>query len=87
MKYTVDYFIQKFEAIPENEIGQLSLHNKCALWHVGITEIGVRTAEASALINLFCGSRADVTSINDSPSDSAKNNILKKLREIKALQV
>lgn len=30
-EYTIDYFIKKFEAIPENEIGRNSLSNHCAL--------------------------------------------------------
>jgi hypothetical protein len=31
--YDVDYFIRKFEAIPEHEIGTQSIHNHCAYWH------------------------------------------------------
>jgi hypothetical protein len=31
--YNVDYFIKKFEAIPENSIGQGSIFNRCAYWH------------------------------------------------------
>lgn len=53
--YDVDYFIKKFEAIPESEIGSCNLQNHCALWHMGVRfyandEI---TEEVKALANLF----------------------------------
>lgn len=36
MEYTVDYFIDKFNAIDSNDIGVGSIGNHCALWHCGL---------------------------------------------------
>lgn len=57
MIYDKEYFIKKFKAIPDNEIGKGGLANHCALWHCGVRETpaGFYSAspEAAALINLF----------------------------------
>jgi hypothetical protein len=62
MIYNKEYFIKKFEAIPEDKLGSGCLNNKCALWHCGVredinTDGGWKpTEEANALIKLFGGS-------------------------------
>ena len=60
MKYDVDYFINKFEAIPEEQwcTGAFSLCDEnentqhCALGHCGYG-VGTKTVEGEALISLF----------------------------------
>lgn len=57
-KYTVDYFINKFSAIPECRwaVGEYSnrlTRNKCALGHCGVTEPRLHTLEADELQDLF----------------------------------
>ncbi len=85
MNYDVDYFIQKFEAIPENLwcIGKYFRSEEgfpkcCALGHCGARELHF-TKEADALIELFRGSRATynsetfyIPSINDGFSELFK---------------
>lgn len=54
MKYDVDYFIQKFEAIPEDLwcMGTLTLGDKhCALGHCGVRNI--QTEGSEALLSIF----------------------------------
>lgn len=57
MKYTVDYFIEKFEAIPEELwcIGTFQIGEKCcAFGHCGGTEhIGANTVECNELIKVL----------------------------------
>ena len=56
MTYNKEYFIKKFEAIPDTEIGESSLRNKCALYHCGVRSIDfywVPTEESNALLRLF----------------------------------
>lgn len=55
MNFDKQYFIDKFDAIPEDEIGTGSMTNKCALWHCGLREYDELTEEAAALIQLFGG--------------------------------
>ena len=44
--YTKEWFIEKFEAIPDHLIGQRSLPNHCALHHVGMGIVnGVQTGD------------------------------------------
>lgn len=61
-KYTVDYFIKKFNKIPAKEIGTLQLSNHCALWHCGVrlrSDLSYSTTdESTALIRLFSGSNS-----------------------------
>lgn len=60
-KYTVKYFIKKFEAIPENKWTTGVTHNKlgkhCVLGHCGarweVGEINTETKESQALDELF----------------------------------
>lgn len=55
MKYTKQYFIDKFNAIPSNKIGAGSLHQCCALAHCGVKSLGISdmTEESIALSNLL----------------------------------
>lgn len=63
MTYDVDYFIKKFEAIPENKwqsVGQLCFDGKkCALGHIGVTLKDIQAngnilhKEGKALAELF----------------------------------
>ena len=57
-EYSKEYFIKKFEAIPEEEIGTTALSSKCALYHCGVRDFDsngayILTDEAKALIELF----------------------------------
>lgn len=92
--YSVDYFIAKFEAIPEEEwcVGEFELGDKhCAFGHCGM-RTNVTSDEAEALNIIFTRSiGAFVTSINDSASNrypqlTPKQRILAALRDIKAGQ-
>lgn len=94
MKYDVDYFIKKFEAIPEDkwciidflkENGQM-----CALGHCGVREVNndvILPEEATNLISLFGGDIIHVTSVNDcygfNNFKTPKHAILAKLNDIK----
>ncbi len=64
-KYTVDYFIEKFEAIPEENWtrGSISDGNcKCALGHCGVVQSDdggwILNDESKALGNLFYGNES-----------------------------
>lgn len=66
MNYDIDYFIRKFEAIPEERwcTGQLHKGNQsCALGHCGLKGTGTWTEEASVLWWNILPER--VTRIND----------------------
>jgi hypothetical protein len=80
MIYDRDYFIKKFEAIPEGEIGKASIKNHCALWHCGVDDQYNMTDEAQALLSVISATIEGVYCINDDPKNSAKENILTKLR-------
>jgi hypothetical protein len=77
MKYDVEYFINKFEAIPSNlwcgdtfTLGE----RRCALGHCGYRtqntvtgpDTTIETAEGMALDALFLKNGMDVTTVNDS---------------------
>ncbi len=86
MEYTVEYFINKFEAIPfhrwtrrwfKNPEGQSD-----ALGHCGVTgpwEIE-DTPEAVALINLFAKHELDVSMVNDLSDEHPKIAIINALK-------
>jgi hypothetical protein len=90
MNYDKEYFIKKFEGIPENEIGSRYIENKCALYHCGINfSYSDTTKEAKALIKLFGGKhendREAVWWINDMADElgaSPKERILNKLKSL-----
>jgi hypothetical protein len=90
MTYDVDYFIAKFEAIPEDEwcVGHfISMDGtKCALGHCGDEGTG-DSPEANALGCLF-PYLGDVININDGrhsdyPQPTPKQRILAALNDIK----
>lgn len=73
MEFIVDYFIEKFEAIPEEKwvtgIFKDKKGNCCALGHCGrdVTQFGIiDTEEASDLVALFSKNGFSVTVVNDS---------------------
>lgn len=101
MKYTVQFFIDKFEKIPENDFGQSCLHNHCALWHCGVRESDndefggyTRTDESFALAKLLNPKHKNygyietiIYSINDSaPQSTPRARILAALYDIKKMQ-
>lgn len=97
MNYDVDYFINKFEAIPEdkwctgNYIDKAGNH--CALGHCGERAVlGGLTEEAKALSGLFTQIDDEPAGVNDGHSDAynqptPKQRILSALRDIKAKEV
>jgi hypothetical protein len=91
MKYTIDYFIEKFSKIPENEweIGILKSKNKsCALGHCGVKSINGKwehSVESQALVDIFDGTFESVYDINDGNLLEFGNN--PKIRMINALKL
>ena len=51
----IEYFIKKFEAIPDEEFGAGSLFDQCVLWHCGLRAYSNPTSDAIALLELFKG--------------------------------
>lgn len=96
MKYDVNYFINKFEAIPEEkwtDSGRLFDGDKrCALAHCGVVgnrdgrNLGnyIHTEESNALMNFF-ENKYDIWNINDNSSigGTSKQRILNYLKEKK----
>jgi hypothetical protein len=96
VKYTVDYFIEKFSAIPDEKWWTGDYENKgrfCALGHCGEKFMrGGMTEESMALGRLFeeyliCA----VASVNDGkglyPQPTPKARILAALQDIKAKEL
>lgn len=88
MKYTKQYFIDKFEAIPDDEIGRVSIDNHCALWHCG-AENYAETEESMALallLNPLAETEIQrietIFRINDFDRRNPKQNILAALRNL-----
>lgn len=52
MNYTVDYFIKKFEAIPEYDFGSGSISSHCIYWHCDYT-CSYKGQIANALTEIF----------------------------------
>lgn len=91
--YDVDYFIAKFEAIPESQWCCWMLDNsngqRCALGHCGVKLAYELTPEAKRLEKLFKPFRMDVPSVNNSqskkfPQPTPRARILAALHEIKS---
>lgn len=92
MKFDKEYFIKKFEAIPDEEIGMGELDSHCALWHCGVRiedddDDGeyIVTPEAKALCELFAKDKepscSAVWSVNDNINGgSPKERILNYLK-------
>lgn len=93
MKYNVDYFIEKFEAIPEHkwirgEYGVNGFH--CAFGHCGAVH-GIHDfshlPEAEALLSiLFNTAMINDGCVEDYPQSTPKKRILAALYDIKSLQ-
>jgi len=91
MKYTVDYFIKKFTAIPNRlwhtgTIIKDSEGRTCALGHCG----GYNTTESKALNNHFRTAfdvTADCVNDNDYDGKSLKSGRLPKNRILNALEL
>lgn len=94
-KYNVQYFIDKFTAIPSAEWikGALSFNGKhCALGHCGERVIGVTTAESAALREIIHTNYqgASVIHINDGntwarklfPNKTVKGRVIAALKGI-----
>jgi hypothetical protein len=91
-KYTVDYFIEKFEGIPSAKWCTDAYIDPdgrcCAIGHCGQRRAFHRTAEAKALANLFSRHIAySVPHVNDVEymgKPTPKQRVLAALRDIKA---
>lgn len=83
--YDIDYFIAKFEAIPEENWCRAHYTDyagrHCAIGHCG-GRIGHETEESKALSSIF-GARVLVTYVNDNSGAHPKEAILNALRDIK----
>lgn len=90
--YTVDYFIEKFEKIPDEKwlIGEFGdgAGSHCALGHCGMGKDWAYTNESRALVGVFHSCPYDVEDVNDGiPVEyghTPKERILNALREIKS---
>lgn len=89
MKYDVDYFINKFEAIPEEEWGTGTYNNlegqKCAYGHCGAP---YNTEETEALDKIRGPGNWAIATINDGKcplynQDTPKQRILAALNDLK----
>lgn len=96
-KFDIDYFIQKFEALKDSEVGRAKVSNHCALWHCGVrrNNMSDQTEEAEALSGILnkvlriCSKHwsAPVWQINDGkPRSEPRINILSALYKIKGEQ-
>jgi hypothetical protein len=96
-EFTVDYFIAKFEAIPEEEwcVEHYSYSGAhCAMGHCGAREGEKFPDEAMALSTIFMNAGMSVANINDIGFSrdaryteiTPKQRILAALRDIKAAQ-
>lgn len=94
MIYDVDYFINKFESIPEDEWyeGAYQYNEKhCALGHCGAASDDHPTKEAVALKMLFGNKHYVIQTINDGGHEqynqpTPKQRILAALYDIKKMQ-
>jgi hypothetical protein len=96
MQYTVDYFIKKFEAIPEDlwAIGSYCDEGKfCALGHTGVrAKMKDYTEEGNALFYILIKTGEGVITINDGGGETKyqqptpKQRILAALYDIKKMQ-
>ena len=93
MTYNTQYFIDKFEAIPDDKwtTGKYTEGNGvcCALGHCGERESSVDSTKANALRQLFGYEPFTVSTVNDGgypayPQPTPKARILAALNDIKA---
>lgn len=91
VKMDVDYFINKFEAIPDELWTTNQYHDNgksCAMGHCGATERMQRTEESAAFEALFVRRLLNIPCINDGqysqyPQPTPKARILAALSDIK----
>src|SRR5688572_23992979 len=93
MTYDVDYFIAKFEAIPDDQwaVGKFEDGGgrKCAMGHCGKINGFLDTPESAAVYSLFIDElHFGVVSVNDGcigeyPQHTPKQRILAALQDIK----
>ncbi len=58
MEYTKEYFIEKFSNLKNEDVGEGLLSDKCALYHVGVSDDGelwVPSEEAKQFMKLIKG--------------------------------
>ena len=94
MTYDIDYFINKFEAIPEDKwttgdfVDETDETKRCAYGHCGSRIDWESTTEADALERVFGPAGLGVTTINDGrdnrfPQPTPKRRVLAALKHIK----
>lgn len=88
--YTKEYFIRKFELIPDSLIGEGHLKNHCALWHCGVRSYASDMGpEAKALADLLSqngeGDYITVFEINDGDEELGKTPRIRILNALKKL--
>lgn len=73
-KFDLEYFIDKFEAIPEDQWTTGEYINddgcKCAYGHCGLRGSVSDTKESYALFNLDCNAKDSITCVNDNYNNS-----------------
>lgn len=92
--YDVDYFIEKFEKIPEEmwwtkAYGEKEDGPHCAYGHCGMNSKVAGTPESSALFAIFTKTPYNVVSVNDGgevayPQTTPKQRVLALLKDFKA---
>ena len=86
-QYTVDYFIEKFEKIPDEKwvVGDFGFNGThCAFGHCGMVNANECTSESKALMSIF--GNVSIVRTNDGSigiGNTPKERILNKLKEIK----
>lgn len=89
-KYNKQYFIDKFSALNESEIGKHSIYNHCALFHLGVTESidgdYIHTEESKAMTKLLgLKTPNDIFYLSDGTCDYHKLGDTPKQRILNAL--
>lgn len=90
-KYTVDYFIKKFEKIPEWKWAENTFHHEgrsCALGHCGWRRDDTSDIEGKHLVELFDLLKTNAPAINDGNNlnyqqPTPKQRVLAALRDVK----
>lgn len=92
--YSIDYFIKKFEAIPDNMWRTRDFTNEqgqcCVFGHCGLRKNNLHTwsEEAKALLNIFYANGESAVTVNDYddmsyPEPTPKGRILAALNKFK----
>lgn len=94
MEYTVDFFINKLEAIPENKwcVGKMSDHlgNHCALGHCGAKENDINLSKEARALHLliyyylgFAAFQINDNSFKKYPQPTPKQRIIAALKNVR----